>query len=116
MSQNDWKSRLGVVFSTNSDFNYNNDEVKDDSAGTPPPGKQKLIVSIDRRNRGGKQVTLVLGFNGREEDLEELGKQLKNKCGTGGSVKDGEIIIQGDFRDRIVTLLKAMGYNAKRGN
>ena len=116
MSQNVWKSRLGVVYSTNSEFNYTNDDVSHDSEETPPPGKQRLIVSIDRRNRGGKQVTLVLGFIGREEDIEELGKLLKNKCGTGGSVKDGEIIIQGDFRDRIVLLLKSMGYNAKRGN
>ena len=82
---------------------------------TIPAEKQRLIVSIDRRNRGGKQVTLV-GFVGSEEDLLALGKTLKSKCGVGGSVKEGEIIIQGDFRDRIVTLLRSMGYNAKRSN
>jgi translation initiation factor 1 len=83
---------------------------------TIPAEKQRLIVSIDRRNRGGKQVTLVKGFVGSEEDLLALGKTLKSKCGVGGSVKEGEIIIQGDFRDRIVTLLRSMGYNAKRSN
>ena len=116
MSQNDWKSRLGVVFSTNSDFNYNSDDEKSEPLETPPPGKQRLVVAIDKRNRGGKQVTLVKGFTGKDEDIESLGKLLKNKCGTGGSVKEGEIIIQGDFRDRVVSLLLSLGYNAKRGN
>jgi translation initiation factor 1 len=115
MSDNDWKSRLGVVFSTNPDFKY---ETGGDESPveTIPAEKQRLIVSIDRRNRGGKQVTLVKGFVGSEEDLAALGKTLKSKCGVGGSVKEGEIIIQGDFRDRIVTLLHSMGYNAKRSN
>lgn len=114
MADNDWKSRLGVVFSTNPDFKYDTeDEVQ---VETLPPEKQKLIVSIDRRNRGGKQVTLVSGFVGGEDDLAALGKTLKNKCGCGGSAKDGEIIIQGDFRDKIVALLQSMGYKAKRGN
>lgn len=115
MSDNDWKSRLGVVFSTNPDFKY---ETSGDESPveTIPAEKQRLIVSIDRRNRGGKQVTLVKGFVGSEEDLLALGKTLKSKCGVGGSVKEGEIIIQGDFRDRIVTLLRSMGYNAKRSN
>ena len=116
MSQTDWKSRLGVVFSSNPDFNYNSSDQEHESADTPPPGKQKLIVSIDKRHRAGKQVTLVKGFSGNEEDLDSLGKLLKTKCGTGGSAKDGEIIIQGDFRDRVVTHLVSMGYNAKRGN
>ncbi|OJV22065.1 MAG: translation initiation factor [Bacteroidetes bacterium 41-46] len=116
MSQNDWKSRLGVVFSTNPDFSFNKEEDNNEPLTTPPPGKQKLIVSIDRRNRGGKQVTLITGFKGREEDLETLGKILKNKCGSGGSVKDGEIIIQGDFRERVVSMLISLGYIAKRGN
>ncbi len=116
MSQNDWKSRLGVVFSTNPEFNFNKEEDNNEPLATLPPGKQRLIVSIDRRNRGGKQVTLITGFKGRDEDLEVLGKMLKNKCGSGGSVKDGEILIQGDFRDRVVSLLTASGYIAKRGN
>ncbi|MBP6947653.1 MAG: translation initiation factor [Bacteroidales bacterium] len=115
MADNDWKSRLGVVFSTNPDFKYETDE-DHATVETLPAEKQRLIVSIDRRNRGGKQVTLIKGFVGSEEDLAALGKTLKTKCGVGGSVKEGEIIIQGDFRDRIVTLLQSMGYNAGRGN
>jgi translation initiation factor 1 len=115
MAQNDWKERLGVVFSTNPDFNYESEE-EENLEETLPNNKQKLYVSIDRRNRGGKQVTLIKGFRGKEEDLEKLGKQLKTKCGTGGSVKDGEIIIQGDFRDKLVQILQKMDYQAKRGN
>ena len=78
--------------------------------------KQKLVVAIDRRNRGGKQVTLVKGFVGSDDDLTALSKTLKNKCGTGGSAKDGEIIIQGDFRDKVLNVLVSLGYGAKRGN
>ena len=73
-------------------------------------------MSIDRRNRGGKQVTLVSGFKGSEEDLKELGRMLKTRLGVGGSAKDGEITIQGDFRDKVVLLLQEAGYPAKRGN
>ena len=114
MADNDWKKRLGVVFSTNPDFNYEEDvEVEQE---TLEPSKQNLIVSIDRKGRAGKQVTLVTGFVGTSEDLAELGKELKVKCGVGGSAKDGEIAIQGDFRDRVTALLKEMGYKAKRGN
>lgn len=115
MADNDWKSRLGVVYSTNSDFSYQNED-HEEEAETLPPSKQKLIVKIDRRNRGGKQVTLVTGFRGTSDDLEKLGKELRTKCGTGGSAKEGEIVIQGDFRDRVVSLLVSAGYNAKRGN
>lgn len=114
MKDNDWKNRLGVVFSTNPDFKYT--EVAEEEVVTPEPSAQKLIVSIDRRNRGGKQVTLVSGFRGAENDLRELGRMLKVKCGVGGSAKDGEITIQGDFRDKVTALLREMGYNAKRGN
>ena len=111
---NDWKSRLGVVFSTNPDFQYQTEE--EPEAETLEPSKQKLVVKIDRKGRAGKQVTLVTGFVGNEEDLKGLGKMLKVKCGVGGSAKDGEIVIQGDFRDRVTELLKSAGYNAKRGN
>ena len=114
MADNDWKKRLGVVFSTNPDFAYA--EEADDEPATIEPSKQNLIVSIDRKGRGGKQVTLVTGFIGTSDDLAELGRPLKVKCGVGGSAKDGEITIEGDFRDRVVTLLKDMGYKAKRGN
>jgi len=115
MSENDWKSRLGIVFSTNQDYSYKNDE-EQKSVQTVPIEHQKLIVSIDRRNRGGKQVTLISGFVGSDEALSLLGKVIKNKCGVGGSAKNGEILIQGDFRDKIVVLLQSMGYKAKRGN
>ena len=114
MADNDWKKRLGVVFSTNPDFAYEQEEEQEEE--TLEPGKQTLIVSIDRKGRGGKQVTLVSGFVGSSDDLSELGRTLKVKCGVGGSAKDGEITIQGDFRDRVVNLLKDMGYKAKRGN
>ena len=114
MADNDWKKRLGVVFSTNPDFNYT-EEVEEEPQ-TLDPSRQNLIGSIDRKGRGGKQVTLVTGFVGTSDDLADLGRILKVKCGVGGSAKDGEITIQGDFRDRVVALLKDMGYKAKRGN
>lgn len=103
-----------MVYSTDPNFKYT--EQTEQEPETLEPGRQKLIVGIDRRNRSGKQVTLVTGFIGRDEDLAALGKMLKSKCGTGGSAKDGEIIIQGDFRDRIVEILTAAGYKARRGN
>jgi len=111
---NDWKQRLGVVYSTNPDYKYDSEERYEPQ--TLPPSRQHLIVSIDRRNRGGKQVTLVTGFVGTKEDLSDLGRTLKVKCGVGGAAKDGEITIQGDFRDKVTTILNDMGYNAKRGN
>ncbi|MBO5635027.1 MAG: translation initiation factor [Bacteroidales bacterium] len=111
---NDWKQRLGVVYSTNPEFEYESSASVEEE--TLPPGKQRLIVSIDRRNRGGKQVTLVSGFKGTGEDLAALGRTLKVKCGVGGSAKDGEITIQGDFRDKVTKILSELGYNAKRGN
>ncbi len=115
MAENDWKSRLGVVFSTDPSFSYETSDSVENTE-TPHPSKQKLIVKIDRRNRGGKQVTVITGFCGTTDDIEELGRVLRTKCGTGGSVKDMEIIIQGDFRDKIVTILETLGYKAKRGN
>ena len=114
MADNDWKKRLGVVFSTNPDFAYKEEVAEEDA--TLEPSKQNLIVSIDRKGRAGKQVTIVTGFVGTADDLAELGRTLKVKCGVGGSAKDGEITIQGDFRDRVTALLKDMGYRAKRGN
>ncbi len=114
MAENDWKQRLGVVYSTNPDFKYEQESVAEDE--TLAPEKQKLTVSIDRRCRAGKQVTLVSGFVGSESDLKELGKTLKVKCGVGGTAKDGEITIQGDLRDKVTALLCAMDYRAKRGN
>lgn len=112
--ENDWKARLGVVYSTNPDFKYQTETAQE--AETLPPGKQRLIVGIDRRNRGGKQVTLISGFVGGQEDLKELSRVLKTKLGVGGSAKDGEITVQGDFRDKVVSILQGLGYNAKRGN
>ena len=114
MSDNDWKSRLGVVYSTNPDFKYTTEEAPEQE--TLDPGKQRLIVRIDRRQRAGKQVTLVEGFVGTHDDLSALAKTLKTKCGVGGTAKDGEITIQGDLRDKVTALLQSMGYNAKRGN
>ncbi len=112
--ENDWKDRVGVVFSTNPDFKYTTAETEE--ADTLPPSRQRLIVGIDRRNRGGKQVTLITGFVGKADDLRELGRTLKTRLGVGGSAKDGEITIQGDFRDKVVSILQGLGYNAKRGN
>lgn len=114
MAENDWKKRLGVVFSTNPDYQY--EEETSSEPETLEPSRQNLIVSIDSKGRGGKQVTLVTGFVGTSDDLAELGRTLKVRCGVGGSAKDGEITVQGDFRDRVVNILKDMGYKAKRGN
>lgn len=114
MANNDWKSRLGVVYSTNPDFSFNEEDYEE--VDTLQPNKQKLIVAIDKKGRAGKQMSAITGFVGKEEDLQQLGKLLKNKCGVGGAVKDGVILIQGDNRDKIVKLLLDMGYNAKRGN
>ncbi len=105
---------MPLVYSTNPDFNIPSEEKS--VVETLPPARQKLTVYLDRRNRGGKQVTLVKGFVGSEEDLTELGRKLKSRCGTGGSVKDGEILIQGDCRDKVTAFLTSMGYVAKRGN
>lgn len=105
---------MPLVYSTNHDFNLPSEEER--KVETLPPSKQKLTVYLDRRNRGGKTVTLVKGFVGSDGDLAELGRRLKSRCGTGGSAKDGEILIQGDCRDKVTTLLTDMGYAAKRGN
>jgi translation initiation factor 1 len=101
-----------VVFSTNRDFNYES-EGKEEQR-TLPPQQQNLKVQLDRKKRAGKSATLVTGFIGNEEDLKLLGKMLKTKCGVGGTVKDGEILVQGDFCNKIIEILKKEGYKAKR--
>ena len=108
MRDNDWKSRLGVVFSTNPDYAYTEESAP--ALATLPPSQQRLRVSYERKGRGGKAVTLVRGFVGHDADLAELGRQLKTGCGIGGSVKDGEIILQGDLRIKAVDLLRSLGY------
>ncbi len=109
---NDWKSRLNVVYSTDPDFRYTTDEQSE--IQTLPPAQQQLRVWLDRKQRAGKVVTLVRGFVGSADDLKALASLLKSRCGVGGSAKDGEIIIQGDFRDRIVEILLHEGYKAKK--
>ncbi len=110
-ADNDWKKRLGVVYSTGDNFEYEKGD--DQEKNTLPPGKQKLIISLDKKQRRGKTVSLITGFKGTENDLVDLSKMLKKKCGTGGSAKDGEIIIQGDFRNRLKDLLEKDGYTIK---
>jgi translation initiation factor 1 len=111
MAKNNKKNREGIVYSTNPEHEYAYND-KDEQA-TLPAQQQQLKVFLDKKLRAGKQVTLVTGFVGTNADLETLGKELKAKCGTGGSAKDGEIIIQGDFRDRVIKLLTDKGYKAK---
>lgn len=108
---NDWKERLGVVFSTNPDYKY--DTAEEPEAETLAPQQQNLRVWLDRL-KGGRVATVVRGFVGSQQALAELGKELKTKCGVGGTAKDGEIIIQGDHRDRVVELLTRAGYRCKR--
>lgn len=97
----------GFVYSTDPNFNF---EEEKESIETLKPSQQKLKITLDTRHRAGKAVTLIAGFIGKDEDLESLGKKLKTFCGTGGSTKDGEIIIQGDHRDKISQYLKSNGY------
>ena len=107
MKNNDWKDRLGMVYSTNPDFNF---DLETEEQETLPKNQQKLRVNIEKNGRGGKTVTLVKGFVGTEADMKDLGKLLKTKCGVGGSTKDGEILIQGDFKEKIIAILKSEGY------
>ena len=105
----DWKERLGMVYSTNPDFTY--DYGEEQEAETLAPAQQKLRVWRDTKGRGGKVATIVRDFVGSTEDLQSLGRILKQACGVGGAVKDGEIIIQGDHRDRVTALLVQKGYS-----
>jgi translation initiation factor 1 len=103
---------MGIVFSTNRDYKF--DEPASDARATLPPSGQELRVWLDRKHRAGKQVTLVRGFVGTDDDLQTLARELKNKCGVGGTAKDGEIVIQGDHRDRVTDILLKAGYKAKK--
>ncbi|MCH2081465.1 MAG: translation initiation factor [Saprospiraceae bacterium] len=103
------KNRKGIVFSTNPDFEYQYEEQEEQEE--IPANQQKLRVMIDRKQRKGKEVTLITGFVGPDNELKDLAKFLKSKCGVGGSAKDGEIIIQGNHREKIVDLLLNKGYS-----
>ena len=108
----DWKNRLGVLYSTNPDFEYTTAEVAEPE--TLPAAEQRLRLSLSKKQRGGKEVTLVTGFVGTTADLEALGKTLRQRCGVGGSAKDGEIIIQGDQRPKLLSILHSLGYRQAR--
>lgn len=112
MSKKNKADRNGFVFSTDPDFKF--EEERPGKAETLPPAQQKLKVRLETKHRGGKTVTLVEGFVGKEEDLTELGKSLKSYCGTGGSAKEGEIIIQGDQREKVLQWLTRNGYKSAR--
>ncbi len=105
------KTGGGIVYSTDPNFSYQNDTPEEQN--TLPPAQQQLKVKLDTKQRAGKTVTVVDGFIGTADDLEKLGKDLKTKCGTGGSAKDGLILIQGDYREKVVKWLQDWGYKAK---
>ena len=112
-SSNDWKDRLGVMYSTNPDFNYETDD--EPELELLPPQQQKLRLRMEKNGRGGKTVTVISGFIGPQADMEALARTLKTFCGCGGSAKDGEIIIQGDFREKLKAKLISLGYTQTKG-
>ena len=114
MAKNDWKDRLGVVYSTNPAYNYQ-DAAENEEPDTLVPAAQQLRIKMERAGRKGKTVTIVTGFVGTDNDLKELGKMLKTKLSTGGSAKDGEIILQGDVRPAVKELLHKAGYSQTKG-
>lgn len=112
MSKKKSRRKDGVVFSTNNDYEYNYEEEIEEE--TLAPNQQNLKVLLDRKQRKGKSVTLITGFVGSTEDLKELGKIIKTKCGVGGTVKEGEVIIQGDFVKKTLEILHNLNYKAKK--
>ena len=110
--ENDWKKRLGMVYSTNPDFQFELGEKEEEE--TLEPRQQMLYVSLDKKNRKGKKVTLIEGFQGSNEDLKSLARELKSSCGVGGSVGESGILIQGDFRERLIKLLQDKGFKVKQ--
>jgi translation initiation factor 1 len=111
MSKKNKSDKWGFVYSTDPNFKF---EQEHEAAETPPAAKQKLRVRLDTKQRAGKSVTLIEGFVGKQEDLEELGKKLKSYCGTGGSVKGNEIVVQGDQREKVMQWLQKNGYSQAR--
>ena len=109
---NDWKERLNIVYSTNPDFDYQTDDAEEQE--TLPAEKQSLRIELDKRHRNGRTATLITGFIVSDDDLKELAKLLKTKCGVGGSARDGEILIQGDLRQKVKEILTKEGYTRTR--